>query len=90
MTFPPEVAANIRNVYDRLAKMGDYFATIVESDMKAGKQTPSPAVWAALKCWKEALIVAYRIGGLSPDEPAGERDPHDELAARRRSRHLPA
>src|SRR6267378_8673990 len=84
--IPESVKADGKVIYARLKALGDYWGALAEADMERNIKRPSPALWAALKCWKEALQVACRIGVL-PDEPdEGPKDPHDELAARRRAR----
>jgi hypothetical protein len=69
---PPEVVEDAKGIYKRLKALGDYYGTEAEAQMAQKSKRPSPALWAALKCWKEALYVAYRIAGVAVDPT--ERD----------------
>jgi len=77
--IPAEVLEQAKVIYQRELVMGDRFMAVEEArfaDDKGGKVTaPSPALWAALKCYREALYTAYRIAGVAEPEEA------DKLAA---------
>jgi hypothetical protein len=79
------VRADAAKVYRRLMAMGDHYGAIAEQTMADGAKRPSQALWCALRCWKEALIVGYRIGGLPDDTPRPPADPFEAFRQRKPS-----
>jgi hypothetical protein len=74
--IPPEIVEDAKVIYTRLKALGDYFGDVAEADLatkttRKKRKRPTPALWAALRCWKEALGLAARI--LGSTEPT-ERD----------------
>ncbi len=51
----------------RLQAMGNHYAVIAEGDMAKSIKRPSPALWAAVKCWEKAAQKFYRFG-ITPAE----------------------
>lgn len=51
----------------RLQAMGDHYAAVAEGDMAKAAKRPSPALWAAVKCWDKAAMKLYRFG-ITPAE----------------------
>lgn len=73
-TYRPaaDVKADAEAIYRRLMRYAEHFAAIVDEDIAEGDRRPSPALWAFIKCGKEALQVAYRTGGLAADDSSEE------------------
>lgn len=78
--LPPDVLADARQIYDRLKSLGDRYWAMVEVELAKGSKRTPHALGSALKCWKEALFVAYRLGGVVAPE---ERDKLAEHLAKR-------
>jgi hypothetical protein len=74
--IPAEVIEQAKEIYRREIELGNRYAAIEEARFAAVEQIgavpvkkPSLALYAALKCWREALYTAYRIAGVAePDE----------------------
>jgi hypothetical protein len=75
--IPAEVLEQAKVIYGRELAMGDRFMEIEERRFVDDEPVaaPSPALWAALKCYREALYTAYRIAGVAEPEET------DHLAA---------
>jgi hypothetical protein len=78
----------------RLQALGDHYGGVAEAALtvKRPAKRPSPALWAAVKCWEKALMIFARfgitpaersriaLGGAGPDKT----DPIERLLEKRR------
>lgn len=74
--FTPEVQAQLQEIFQRQKALGDYYGTVAEAETQTKSKAPSPALWAALKCWAAASTMAFRIGGLATPEETDELEAH--------------
>jgi len=79
----PKVAADAQVMYDELKALGD---REMAKAKKGGKGAPA-ALALAIKCWHEALHIAYRLGGVVAAPEKNKLEAH--LARRQRVVALP-
>jgi|FLYL01.1.fsa_nt_gi P27 family predicted phage terminase small subunit len=51
----------------RLQALGDHYAAVAEAQARGRARRPGPALWAAVKCWQQALAIWARFG-VTPSE----------------------